>query len=494
MDKPESSFEHVDDITGQDSISLNASEQTKLRRKIDIRVTCVLGVLYMLSQIDKNNLGNANIAGMRTDLKLDGSRYSMVVLFMFITYVSFQPVAVILLRKMGARSYFTSIALLWGTTEICLGFVRQWYDLIPLRLLLGLFEAGVFPGSLYMMTCWYPRYELQQRVALFYFIGTLASAFTGILAYGFSQLAGRGAGPSWWSGTEDPSEGGIAGWRWIFIMFGVITCGASLICSPFVVDFPEVVLERGVQKWSVPFLTPREAEFVVSQIETDRSDIYAEEFNLRQYLLSAADLKVWAHAAIFCLTTTTNYAVVYFLPIIFREGLGFSLVASQCLTAPPYILACLWMVTLGWISDRLRIRSSFVIFNALCSIIGLCLLGFTSHTASRLVGAFLTTASGSSNLPSTLAWQSNNVRGQWKKAMTSALSVGAGGIGGIIGGTVFRTGDAPDYRPGIIATIIANGLIVVISLLLALKYTRANKRVESGGKPIEGLQSFRYTR
>lgn len=371
MDKAESTFEHVDDIIPPDSNVLSASEKTKLRRKIDIRVTCVLGVLYMLSQIDKNNLGNANIAGMGTDLNLSGSRYSMIVLFMFITYVSFQPVAVVLVRKMSGRSYFTSIALLWGATEICLGFVRHWYDLIPLRLLLGLFEAGMFPGALYMMSCWYPRYELQQRVALFYFIGTLASAFTGILAYGFSQLAGNGSGPSWWmSNAEDSDQSGIAGWRWIFIMFGVITCAAALICAPFVVDFPELVLERGSRKGSVAFLTPEEAHFVISQLETDRNDIHAEEFNLRQYLRYAADLKVWAHAAMFCLTTTTNYAVVYFLPIILRNGMGFSLVAAQCLTAPPYILACIWMVVVGWISDKLRVRSPFVIFNCLCSLIG----------------------------------------------------------------------------------------------------------------------------
>lgn len=126
-------------------------------------------------------------------------------------------------------------------------------------------------------------------------------------------------------------------------------------------------------------------------------------------------------------------------------------------------------------------------------MIGLCLLGFTTHTASRLVGAFIVTASGSSNLPSTLSWQSNNVRGQWKRALTSALSVGAGGIGGIIGGTVFRTQDAPDYQPGIIAALIANSLIIFISLLLVLKYHRANKRAEGGMGLIEGLESFRYT-
>lgn len=371
MEKSKTSFEHVDEAITPESDSLSASEKSKLRHKIDLRVTCVLGLLYMLSQIDKNNLGNASIAGMEKDLSLTGPRYSMVVLFMFITYVIFQPISVVLVRKMSGRSYFTLIALLWGTTEICLGFVREWYDLIPLRLLLGAFEAGIFPGSLYMMSCWCPRYELQRRVALFYFIGTLASAFTGILAYGFSQLDGNGSGPSWWSSIADgPEEGGIAGWRWIFIFFGIITCAVAITSLPFVVDFPEVVLEKGRRKWSVPFLTTKEIKYAVSQIEADRNDSYAEEFNLRQYISHAADLKVWAHAALFCLTTTTNYAVVYFLPIIPRQGLGLSLVASQCLTAPPYILACLWMIVVGWSSDRLRIRSPFVVFNCSCSIIG----------------------------------------------------------------------------------------------------------------------------
>ncbi|KAL3484695.1 major facilitator superfamily domain-containing protein [Aspergillus germanicus] len=365
---------------------------------------------------------------------------------MFITYVAFQPVAVILVRKIGARLFFTSIAVLWGITEISLGFVRHWYDLIPLRLILGAFEAGVFPAALYMMSCWYPRYRLQQRIALFYFIGTLASAFTGILAYGVSQMAGLGSGPDWWGAisatAREPSTyaRGIAGWRWIFII-----------------------------------------------------DTHAEEFRLSLYLQHLGDSKVWAHAALFMLTTTTNYAVVYFLPIILREGLGFSVAAAQCLTAPPYILGCLWMLVLGRISDRLRVRSPFVLFNNACCVIGLSLLGFTTPTASRLVGAFLTTAAGSANLPSTLAWQANNIRGQWKRALTSALSVGAGGIGGIIGGTVFRTEDAPGYRPGIITTLLANGLMVVITLAMVVKYHRANRRAESMGEVIEGLEGFRYT-
>lgn len=85
------------------------------------------------------------------------------------------------------------------------------------------------------------------------------------------------------------------------------------------------------------------------------------------------------------------------------------------------------------------------------------------------------------------------VRGQWKRALASATLVGAGGIGGIVGTTVFRQEDKPEYRPGMYATILASCLVVVISLLLSLKFHRANKRAAAGGKIIEGLEGFRYT-
>ena len=93
----------------------------------------------------------------------------------------------------------------------------------------------------------------------------------------------------------------------------------------------------------------------------------------------------------------------------------------------------------------------------------------------------------------TLRYNSNNVRGQWKRALTSATLVGGGSIGGIIGTTVFRAKDAPNYRPGMLATLIANALIVLIVIGLSIKFHRANKRVDAGGKPIEGLVGFKYT-
>lgn len=151
------------------------------------------------------------------------------------------------------------------------------------------------------------------------------------------------------------------------------------------------------------------------------------------------------------------------------------------------------MLTTDRLGDKYHIRGPFIIFNAVLGIIGLPLLGFAHNNGVRYFGVFLATIACNANVPTVLTFQANNIRGQWKRALASATLVGAGGIGGIIGSTVFREQDKPTYHPGITATLIASVLIVLITLALELKFYRANKRAAAGGKPIEGLQGFRYT-
>jgi sugar phosphate permease len=123
------------------------AEQKKIISRIDRRLVLTLGFLYCVSLMDRTNTGIAVVAGMGVDLVLTGDRYSIIVLLFFITYVLLQPPATVVLRKVGPRIFLPSITLLWGVTMICFGFVRNWVDLIPLRLVLGIFEAGFFPGK-----------------------------------------------------------------------------------------------------------------------------------------------------------------------------------------------------------------------------------------------------------------------------------------------------------------------------------------------------------
>jgi len=346
-------------------------EQKKIIRKVDLRLIPTLGFMYCVSLMDRTNLGVAMVAGMGTDLKLTGERYSIIVLLFFITYVALQPPATVVLRKLGPRIFLPSIVIIWGAVMIGFGFVKEWHTLIPLRLLLGIFEAGFFPGSAYLLSCWYQRFELQKRNTVFYLIGMLSSAFSGILGYLFSLLQGHGTQAAPWLGvhygptkakpTTPVSFGpGLAGWRWIFILQGVITVVIGIIGAYFIVDFPELAHKPGMGK---NFLNKAEVDFIVARIDKDRSDALPEEFNIRKYLANALDLKVWGFACIFMLTTTITYAIAYFLPIILKDGMGFSTAASNCLIAPPYIFAAFVMMLFAYLGDRYHLRSIWVIAN-----------------------------------------------------------------------------------------------------------------------------------
>lgn len=326
----------------------------------------------------------------------------------------------------------------------------------------------------------------------------MASAFSGILAFGMSQLAGKGAGAHLGQHhgptkahphAPHTQDGGIAGWRWIFILQGLLTCILGLGAYFLIVDFPE----NATKTYGAKFLTQKEVDFVIAKIEKDRHDAVLESFNLKSYLANAADLKVWGFAALFGLTTTVTYAISYFLPIILEDGMGFTVGKAQCLIAPPYIAGAILMYTFAWYGDKWHIRSPFIIANGVFMLVGLAMLGFATNVGVRYTGVFFATAGCNANVPCVLTWQANNIRGQWKRALCSATLVGAGGIGGIAGGTVFRSQDKPTYRPGIYATMTAAGLIVIITCLLDLKFMRANKRAAAGGKVIEGLAGFRYT-
>lgn len=276
-------------------------------------------------------------------------------------------------------------------------------------------------------------------------------------------------------------------------MQGLLTVIAATVGAFTICDFPEKASLR--KKWSLtlPFLNQKEAEFVVARIEQDRHDAIAMPFSASMYAKCAADLKVWGFAALFGLTTTVTYAIAYFLPIILEDGMGFSEGAAECLVAPPYVVAAIWMFACAVIGDKYHLRGPIIIGNGCIGLIGLPLLGFATNTGARYFGVFLATTACNGNVPAVLTFQANNIRGQWKRALCSATLVGAGGLGGIVGSTVFRDQDKPGYVPGIIATMIACGLVILITIALEFKFWRANKRAAAGGKVIEGLEGFRYT-
>jgi hypothetical protein len=184
-------------------------------------------------------------------------------------------------------------------------------------------------------------------------------------------------------------------------------------------------------------------------------------------------------------TTTLSYALAYFLPIILVENMKFSIGEAQCLVAPPYGFAAIVMYATGYLGDKYKIRSPIIVFNMVLCLIGLPIMGWHSSAAVRYFGVFLVTAGANSNVPAVMAYQANNIRGQWKRAFCSATLVGFGGIGGMAGGLVFREQDAPDYRPGVYACIACCLLTLIIIGTTTLVFVRQNGRAARGEIELE---------
>ncbi|KAJ5370289.1 MFS general substrate transporter [Penicillium cataractarum] len=448
-------------------------EQRKIIRRIDARLIVMLGFLHTVSLIDRGNLGTASVAGMDKELRLKGTQYSTIAVSFFPPYICLQIFGPILVRKIGPTRYLSGVCFLWGAVMLSAGFVKKWTEMVGIRVIIGALEAGFFPASVYLISTWYTRYDIQKRYAIFYLLGCVASAFTGILSYGITFMNGLG---------------GLTAWRWIYVIQGLLTCVVATIGYFVLIDFPDRMKDNK-QK----FLSEGEYEFIIRRITKDRADVTVEPFNLKKYLSAGLDINIWAFGFIYYSTTTTAYAISYFLPIIYRQGMGFSMGASLCLFAPPYAAAGILMYATSWIGDRYHIRGPILIFNAMLTIIGLPLMGFTKGNGTRLLGAFLTTMGANSNVPAAMAYQANNIRGQWKRAICSAIFVGLGASGGMTGSLVYRSQDAPTYHPGILTCVGLSCLIIVLVVLLSIRFYFLNRKVARGEIVIANLPGFRYT-
>ncbi|KAK0673657.1 major facilitator superfamily domain-containing protein [Cercophora samala] len=454
-------------------------EQEKaILKRVDRRLVLTVGAMYCISLMDRTNLGAANIAGMGVDLVLIGNRYSLISLLFFVTYIVFQPPSTILVRKIGPRMHLAVITILWGAVMIGMGFVENWQQMAGMRLLLGVLEAGFFPSAVYLLSTWYTRYEVGKRNAVFYLIGSCASAFAGILAYGIMQMKGIA---------------NMNGWRWIFVIEGIITCVLGLAGYWLLVDFPDSKRES----WA--FLGPTEKEWICARVNADRGDVKVQPFSMKKYLRAGLDWKIWAYAMIFFNTTTVTYALAYFMPIILNLELGFSVGEAQCLVAPPYAFASIVIYLSGWIGDKYHVRGPVIMFNVLLCLIGIPIMGFAKSSAVRYFGVFFVTAGANANVSTALSYQANNIRGQWKRAFCSATFVMFGGIGGIAGSLVFRGEDQPHYRPGLYACLATSGLTLILVGILTLSFYKSNKAADRGEIELEAdgdedyEPGFRYT-
>ncbi|OQU98288.1 hypothetical protein CLAIMM_04094 isoform 1 [Cladophialophora immunda] len=390
--------------------------EKRVLRKIDVRLLPILGALYTISLVDRSNISVARISGLDEDVGLDvGNRASVALMVFFIGYVIFEIPSNMFIHHVGAANWLAFICFAWGLVSIGIGFLHSWAGLAACRAILGILEAGFFPGCVYLVSSWYCRYEVQKRLAGFFLTASALSAFANILAYGIIQIANH---------TK------YKGWRWIFIIEGAITCVAAIIAWFIIIDFPHSKRNK--------FLSAEEKEFVRARLADDRGTEEREKVTMKVILKTAADWKVWAFSLMYMSGAVGVYAFLFFLPLILRNGLGYSLELSFVLSAPPSLFSVIEAMFVSWLADKTKRRGPFVIFQGCIGIIGLCMTGFLDAPTPRYIGTFMGVCGANGLVVTTLAWQQNNIVGDSKRAVGTAILISVSGVGGIYSSLVFR--------------------------------------------------------
>ncbi|KAM3563100.1 hypothetical protein ARSEF4850_002486 [Beauveria asiatica] len=455
----------VKELSDDDSqVGFSKPETSRLLRKLDRTLLPFLSLLYLLSFLDRANIGNAKLAGLEQDLNMTGYDYSaspphgpIAVAIFFPFYVIAEVPSNMAMKRFRPSIWIPSIMVVWGFMTVMLGLVQSFGGLLAVRSLLGLAEGGLFPGITYYITMWYRRHECGLRMAIFFSAATAAGAFGGLLARGIMEMQGVGR---------------LSGWNWIFILEGLVTFLVALIAYRVMHDYPE----------SVKFLSSEQNKEVVRRLKQDRSAL-SNQFKLSFAKDALKDCKIWVHMFITIGIYIPLYSVSVFLPTIVK-GLGYTNEVAQLMSVPPYAVACLFTVGGGFLADRHGQRGIYMIGFNIVAILGFALLAGVQHHGVKYLACFLVTVGVYPNVPQGVAWNGNNIGGSLKRAVGIAMHVGFGNLGGAVSGFVFRQADAPRYLSGHLALVGTLSMSLVLSVFMTIHLRRENARRDAQHKPL----------
>ncbi|RKU40272.1 hypothetical protein DL546_002380 [Coniochaeta pulveracea] len=445
-------------------------DQKKILRKMDMRLIPMLALLYLLSFLDRGNIGNAKIEGMTEDLNIKPDQYNWCLTVFFFTYCVFEVPSNLLLKKLRPSRWLPFIMVSWGIVMTLMGIVQGYGGLLAARIFLGVTEAGLFPGVAYYLTMWYVREEIQFRQALFFSAASVAGAFSGLLAFGISKMDG---------------VGGYEGWRWIFILEGILTVIVAALAFFVLHDFPE----------TATFLTEEERAFVVwrlkyqgqVQVKGGAAVAQAEEFKWKYVWQAFTDWQIWVNLFVYWGIVCPLYGISLFLPTIIRT-LGYTSSKAQLMTVPIYITASILAVVVAWTSDRVGKRSPFIIGFLFLMATGFIMCISSSNPHVVYAGVFLAACGIYPSFPGNIAWLSNNMAGSYKRSAGMALQIGVGNLGGAMASNFYRAKDSPHYTLGHALELGFIGVGIIAAFIQVFGYKRINRNRER--KMAEGGESL----
>jgi MFS family permease len=300
-------------------------------RKVTLRLMPFLGLLYLVNYLDRVNIGFAAPNGMRTELALSATGFGFAAGVFFLGYLLLEVPSNLALARFGARRWIARIMVSWGVIATAMAFVPNGTTLIVLRFLLGVAEAGFFPGIILYLTFWFPAAQRARVIALFMVAIPISTA---VGATASSLLIRYGTGVF-----------GLSGWRFMFLVEGVPALLLAVMTWFYLTDRPSDA------RW----LSERERTWLSTTLAAEQAESrQRHSWSLRKALTHP---RIWAFAVVYFGIAYGLYALGFFLQTIIagfqqQYGVTYSVIERGLINAIPYVVGAVAMVWWARHGDR----------------------------------------------------------------------------------------------------------------------------------------------
>jgi D-galactonate transporter len=338
-----------------------------------LRIIPFICLLYILNILDRANVGFARLQ-MQDDLGLSQATFDFGYGMFYVGYVLFEVPSNLLMRRVGARLWIARIMISWGLISAATMFAHDVWSFYALRILLGIAEAGFFPGIILYLSLWFPDRERAKMTALFMMAIGLASVF--------------GSPISGWIMDRMDGEFGLQGWQWLFILEGLPASLVGVAVLFYLKDSPR----------HATWLTEEQRDWLVDRMAQEEKSRLVKHGPDRW--VAMLQPRVWLLIAIyFTAALGTNAGGAYFPTLIKAQYQQATNLQIGWLTALPHLIAVVTMTLVSISSDRTRERRWHLVCSAIAGGIGWSIVAWGPSPAVAMSGLCLAQAGMMSVLP-----------------------------------------------------------------------------------------------
>ncbi len=383
----------------------------RARKKAYLRLIPLLFVCYVIAYVDRVNVGFAKLR-MKDDLGFSESVFGFGMGIFFLGYLLLEIPGTLIVERWSARKWICRIMITWGVLAAVTAFVRKPWEFYTVRFLLGLGEAGFYPGVIVYLTHWFPKTDRTKALAWF-FIGTPIAQIIGpIISERLIDIGEAG----------NPAVMGLVGWQWVFIFWGLPAVILGLVVLNYLTDRPR----------DAHWLTLEEREALELALEKEK---YQQLQHTGHMTVAQAlsNPRVLVLAAAYFFVVTGNYGVEMYMASIFEDWYKIKIKEVAYLIIIPPIGSLIGQIFIGWSSDRTGERRYHATIPIMLGAVALYLAPFSEGNKLMSVVLFTLTMTGlKAYLPA--FWALPN---QFLTASAAAASIGMinsfGNLGGWVG-------------------------------------------------------------